>query len=259
MSRSSNEFMPFYPFIAGFLDRLLAMTEERPQRTSLGSYKSIPDSILCMGLLMLLKLPVCSQLLSSPRRVCYDRPERFRQECSSKNYTTPTTSIQQTRPRSRVILTLSAPHVDVDTQESVVVLRVLVSSAVRLVIFSETARRTRRVVVGLCDKKPDASGRVFAQTQGQGCNATGYNSGQLFPNFKNGLSRALRGIPPIRDCEFNIELFQEQKANLRLLTAGSIELKELRISSKSCWARVSYRKCIAWACTSFVRQERDGA
>ncbi|GKB92777.1 zinc finger, CCHC-type, retrotransposon gag domain protein, partial [Tanacetum coccineum] len=42
----------------------------------------------------------------------------------------------------RVILTLFATHVDVDTQESVVVLLVLASNVARLVIFSGTARRT---------------------------------------------------------------------------------------------------------------------
>ncbi|GJT44520.1 zinc finger, CCHC-type, retrotransposon gag domain protein [Tanacetum coccineum] len=42
----------------------------------------------------------------------------------------------------RVILTLCATHMDVDTQESVVVLLVLALNVVRLVIFSGTARRT---------------------------------------------------------------------------------------------------------------------
>ncbi|GKD96950.1 putative reverse transcriptase domain-containing protein, partial [Tanacetum coccineum] len=41
-----------------------------------------------------------------------------------------------------VILTLFVPRVDVDTQESVVVLLVLASNAARLVIFSGIARRT---------------------------------------------------------------------------------------------------------------------
>ncbi|GJT49773.1 reverse transcriptase [Tanacetum coccineum] len=55
----------------------------------------------------------------------------------------------------RVILTLFATHVDVDTQESVVVLLVLASNVARLVIFSGTARRN----IGSCrlvsaDKEP---------------------------------------------------------------------------------------------------------
>ncbi|GKA70842.1 hypothetical protein Tco_0776981 [Tanacetum coccineum] len=49
----------------------------------------------------------------------------------------------------RVILTLFVPRVDVDTQESVVVLLVLASNAARLVIFSGIARRT----LGQCLKK----------------------------------------------------------------------------------------------------------
>ncbi|GJX08497.1 hypothetical protein Tco_0196429 [Tanacetum coccineum] len=42
----------------------------------------------------------------------------------------------------RVILTLFVPRMDVDTQESVVMLLVLASNAARLVIFSGIARRT---------------------------------------------------------------------------------------------------------------------
>ncbi|GKA02767.1 putative reverse transcriptase domain-containing protein [Tanacetum coccineum] len=81
----------------------------------------------------------------------------------------------------RVILTLFATHVDVDTQESVVVLLVLVSNAARLAIFSGTARRTLVLVPsGHRDKKPDASGRVFALTQDQAANTSGTITGALF-------------------------------------------------------------------------------
>ncbi|GKD65503.1 hypothetical protein Tco_1307611, partial [Tanacetum coccineum] len=74
----------------------------------------------------------------------------------------------------RVILTLFATYVDVDIQESVVVLLVLASNVARLVIFSETARRTLVLVrLSHADKKPDASGRVFALTQDQAANTSG--------------------------------------------------------------------------------------
>ncbi|GJW10031.1 putative nucleotidyltransferase, ribonuclease H [Tanacetum coccineum] len=52
----------------------------------------------------------------------------------------------------RVILTLFATHVDVDTQESVVVLLVLASNVARLVIFSGTARRTLVLVRRVCER-----------------------------------------------------------------------------------------------------------
>nr|GFC14719.1 reverse transcriptase domain-containing protein [Tanacetum cinerariifolium] len=81
---------------------------------------------------------------------------------------------------------------DVDTKESVVELQVLVSSVVKLAIYRKIARRTplRAHLVrltksqkdckkntttstsGQVDKKPGASGRVFAITEGQVANTS---------------------------------------------------------------------------------------
>ncbi|GJZ60963.1 putative reverse transcriptase domain-containing protein [Tanacetum coccineum] len=79
----------------------------------------------------------------------------------------------------RVILTLFATHVDVDTQESVVVLLVLASNVARLVIFTDK-KNIGASSSGHADKKPDASGRVFALTQDQAANTSGTITGALF-------------------------------------------------------------------------------
>ncbi|GJS54166.1 putative nucleotidyltransferase, ribonuclease H [Tanacetum coccineum] len=77
---------------------------------------------------------------------------------------------------------------------------------------------------GYADKKPDASGRVFALTQDQAANATGFlanihdttsdvssiHDQPIVSEFQDVFPEELPGIPPIRDVEFNIESFQEQ-------------------------------------------------
>ncbi|GJU78894.1 putative reverse transcriptase domain-containing protein [Tanacetum coccineum] len=102
---------------------------------------------------------------------------------------------------------------------------------------------------GHADKKPDASGRVFALTQDQAANTSvhhwfsGYHFMTRFDvssihdqpivsEFQDVFPEELPGIPPIRDVEFNIELIPGaepiSKAPYRM---APIELKELKISS----------------------------
>nr|GFC14859.1 putative reverse transcriptase domain, aspartic peptidase domain protein [Tanacetum cinerariifolium] len=64
----------------------------------------------------------------------------------------------------RATPTWSALRVDADTQESVVELLVPASSVVKLAIYRRITRRTP-LRVHLADKKPGASGRVFAITE----------------------------------------------------------------------------------------------
>ncbi|GJS50467.1 putative reverse transcriptase domain-containing protein [Tanacetum coccineum] len=109
---------------------------------------------------------------------------------------------------------------------------------------------------GHADKKPDASGHVFALTQDQAANTSGTITGALFlsdsasvfwlhqtrtsdvssihdqpivSEFQDVFPEELPGIPPIRDVEFNIELIPGaepiSKAPYRM---APIELKELK-------------------------------
>ncbi|GJR08091.1 putative nucleotidyltransferase, ribonuclease H [Tanacetum coccineum] len=140
----------------------------------------------------------------------------------------------------RVILTLFAPHVDVDTQESVVVLLVLASNVARLVIFSGTARRTLVLVrLVMAARSPDSSGRVFVTYSGTGRHNFSTITGAylkirndrapIVSEFQDVFPEELPGIPPIRDVEFNIELIPGaepiSKAPYRM---APIELKELK-------------------------------
>ncbi|GKE37219.1 hypothetical protein Tco_1460624 [Tanacetum coccineum] len=113
----------------------------------------------------------------------------------------------------RVILTLFATHVDVDTQEN-----------------------TGASSSGHADKKPDASGHVFALTQDQAANTSDHfrfkstyltiawlegflatihdttsdvssiHDQPIVSEFQDVFPEELPGIPPIHDVEFNIEL-----------------------------------------------------
>nr|GFD18672.1 hypothetical protein [Tanacetum cinerariifolium] len=67
---------------------------------------------------------------------------------------------------------------------------------------------------GQADKKPGASGRVFAITEDH---ATKTSADRL--RVSRCISNELPGIPPVREVEFNIELIPGQNPSQRLLTA----------------------------------------
>nr|GFD04961.1 putative reverse transcriptase domain-containing protein [Tanacetum cinerariifolium] len=73
-------------------------------------------------------------------------------------------------------LTQFALRVDADTQESVVELLVLASNVVKLAICRKIARRTPLQT----DKKPGASGRVFAITEDHATKTSSTITGTLF-------------------------------------------------------------------------------
>ncbi|GKA63512.1 hypothetical protein Tco_0763118 [Tanacetum coccineum] len=93
---------------------------------------------------------------------------------------------QQSRVFPESCTLLFMPNVVVETQESVVMLPEIASSAARLATSSKMARRTlRQVHLVTLTRKPDISGRVFAITQNQTTN----------------ISEELPGISSIRDVE----------------------------------------------------------
>ncbi|GJV00199.1 retrotransposon protein, putative, ty3-gypsy subclass [Tanacetum coccineum] len=109
---------------------------------------------------------------------------------------------------------------------------------------------------GHADKKPDASGRVFALTQDQAANTSGFlatihdttsdvssiHDQPIVSEFQDVFPEELPGIPPIRDVEFNIELIPGaepiSKAPYRM---APIELKELKDQLQICW-RASFTR-----------------
>ncbi|GJY71295.1 hypothetical protein Tco_0474998 [Tanacetum coccineum] len=102
---------------------------------------------------------------------------------------------QQSRVFPESCTLLFMPNVVVETQESVVMLPEIASSAARLATSSKMARRTlRQVHLVTLTRKPDISGCVFAITQNQTTNIS-----DVFPE-------ELPGISSIRDVEYDIEL-----------------------------------------------------
>ncbi|GJZ71985.1 hypothetical protein Tco_0635836 [Tanacetum coccineum] len=85
---------------------------------------------------------------------------------------------QQSRVFPESCTLLFMPNVVVETQESVVMLPEIASSAARLATFSKMARRTlRQVPLVTLTRKPDISGRVFAISQNQTTNISEELSG----------------------------------------------------------------------------------
>ncbi|GJR28960.1 retrotransposon protein, putative, ty3-gypsy subclass [Tanacetum coccineum] len=140
----------------------------------------------------------------------------------------------------------------------------------------EIAERTRGALfVGYADKKPDASGRVFALTQDQAANATGFlanihdttsdvspiHDQPIVSEFQDVFPEELPGIPPIRDVEFNIELIPGaepiSKAPYRM---APIELKELKDQLQELLERGFIRPSVSpWGAPVLFVKKKDGS
>nr|GFC98538.1 uncharacterized protein [Tanacetum cinerariifolium] len=93
-------------------------------------------------------------------------------------------------------------------------------------------KNTSTSTSGQMDRKPGASGRVFAITEGQATNTSEVPSIHDQPivlEFLDVFPDELPGIPPIREVKFNIELVPGaepiSKAPYRM---APVELKELK-------------------------------
>ncbi|GKA12446.1 putative reverse transcriptase domain-containing protein [Tanacetum coccineum] len=117
---------------------------------------------------------------------------------------------------------------------------------------------------GHADKKPDASGRVFALTQDQAANATDVSSihdQPIVSEFQDVFPEELPGIPPIRDVEFNIELIPGaepiSKAPYRM---APIELKELKDQLQELLERGFIRPSVSpWGAPVLFVKKKDGS
>ncbi|GJT45648.1 putative reverse transcriptase domain-containing protein [Tanacetum coccineum] len=126
------------------------------------------------------------------------RDQRNRVSKQSHQYTN--SGSQQSGYPSEGLLTLFTTHyVDVDSQESH-----------RLLCTSSS---------GHADKKPDASGRVFALTQDQAANTSVVPSLPIVSEFLDVFPRKNFRLPPIRDVVFNIEHFSRCETISKLLIA----------------------------------------
>ncbi|GJU95187.1 retrotransposon protein, putative, ty3-gypsy subclass [Tanacetum coccineum] len=120
---------------------------------------------------------------------------------------------------------------------------------------------------GHADKKPDASGRVFALTKGflryihdTTSDVSSIHDQPIVSEFQDVFPEELPGIPPIRDVEFNIELIPGaepiSKAPYRM---APIELKELKDQLQELLERGFFAECIAIGVYSSVCQEEGRA
>ncbi|GJT13955.1 putative reverse transcriptase domain-containing protein [Tanacetum coccineum] len=306
-SFKERSFLTFPPPSGLFLDSMLASAEEQAKIFRRGCFhKSILDHVMCIQFTDVAQVADAARNLEILRdRDDYDRSERSdKRHKSGDRYQSATQQnklsespdqkmtsgltvramwefgADATKNRVhvsrsiiesalRVILTLFAPHVDVDTQESVVVRVVLVYKCGQAWPSLGDCRRTLVArVVWSADKKPGRSGRVFELTQirppyfrdlplqfddkirsvnalpldmcefdiilgidwlaAHRATIDCHSRHPIVSGFQGRISEELRGIPPIRDVEFNIELIPGSepisKAPYRM---APIELKEL--------------------------------
>ncbi|GJR91743.1 putative reverse transcriptase domain-containing protein [Tanacetum coccineum] len=137
---------------------------------------------------------------------------------------------------------------------------------------------------GHADKKPDASGRVFALTQDQAANTSArtllshgcegflatihdttsdvssIHDQPIVSEFQDVFPEELPGIPPIRDVEFNIELIPGaepiSKAPYRM---APIELKELKDQLQELLERGFIRPSVSpWGAPVLFVKKKDG-
>ncbi|GJU97567.1 retrotransposon protein, putative, ty3-gypsy subclass [Tanacetum coccineum] len=133
-------------------------------------------------------------------------PATSRNRVSAVPRALPTLVPSKTRHHPRVILTLSAPHVDVEPRESVVVM-------LRHVLYYLTG--CEGFLANINDTTSDVSYLFMIS--------------HIVLNFQEVISRKLQGIPPIRVVEFNMSLFQEQSQSQGFLIAWTPNwLKEFK-------------------------------
>ncbi|GJS54850.1 putative nucleotidyltransferase, ribonuclease H [Tanacetum coccineum] len=147
----------------------------------------------------------------------------------------------KTRRLSRVLYFPVAPHCDVDTQVSVVVLRVLVLVAVQAGLSSERLQRTRVLLVRLVmlTRSLDAiRPRLCADSGPRLLTDYWYITGNCF-RVQDRISRRTSRNSTIRDVEFNIEAYSGAEPISKLLSHASDELKELKdqFAMELCGAR----------------------
>nr|GFC17860.1 putative reverse transcriptase domain, aspartic peptidase domain protein [Tanacetum cinerariifolium] len=112
-------------------------------------------------------------------------------------------------------------------------------------------KNTTTSTAGQADKKPGASGRVFAITEGQAANTSEFPD--VFPD-------ELPGIPPVREVEFNIELIPGaepiSKAPYRM---DPVELTELKDQLHKLLERGFIRPSVSpWGAPVLFVKKKDG-
>ncbi|GJX66809.1 putative reverse transcriptase domain-containing protein [Tanacetum coccineum] len=295
-SENSTEYMQRFLRLAGFLGQAAGTAEEQAKNFRWGLHKSILDHVMCIQFTDVAQVADAARNLEILRdRDDYDRSERSDKrvvvETTSSNNTTTTlvTTIRNsgagTRTKGtevpsspgyplRVILTLFATHVDVDTQESVVVLLVLASNVARwsssgdykktlVLVRRSCGHEARRIRPCLCTYS--GSGRQYFRFSGfimtTTSDVSSIHDQPIVSEFQDVFPEELPGIPPIRDVEFNIELIPGaepiSKAPYRM---APIELKELKDQLQELLERGFIRPSVSpWGAPVLFVKKKDGS
>nr|GFB90429.1 zinc finger, CCHC-type, retrotransposon Gag domain protein [Tanacetum cinerariifolium] len=196
-TETSTKFMQRFLRLAGFLGAAAGIEEEQAKNFQWGLRRSTLNHLMCMSYTDVAEVANAArnyEILYERDDDDTERPDK--RKGGSDNHRSNNNNYSGSNNRNS------------DTQESVVELLVLVSSVVKLAIYRRIARRTPlRITPGQADKKPGASGRVFAITEDHATKTS-----DVFPD-------ELPGIPPVREVELISSLFRGQNPSPRLLAA----------------------------------------
>ncbi|GJV90442.1 putative nucleotidyltransferase, ribonuclease H [Tanacetum coccineum] len=316
-SENSTEYMQRFLRLAGFLGQAAGTAEEQAKNFRWGLHKSILDHVMCIQFTDVAQVADAARNLEILRdRDDYDRSERSdKRHKSGDRYQSAT---QQNNYRGHDqkndrqgsdrqggggILVLDATKgtevsnpTDLPTRNPGECRRAA-GTCFKCGQAGHLQRDCKKNIgassSGHADKKPDASGRVFALTQDQAANTSGTITGALFifgravfVLFDTGATHSvistkfascftmtpilldhdvfpeeLPGIPPIRDVEFNIELIPGaepiSKAPYRM---APIELKELKDQLQELLERGFIRPSVSpWGAPVLFVKKKDGS
>ncbi|GJU83733.1 putative reverse transcriptase domain-containing protein [Tanacetum coccineum] len=165
-SENSTEYMQRFLRLAGFLGQAAGTAEEQAKNFRWGLHKSILDHVMCIQFTDVAQVADAARNLEILRdRDDYDRSERSQQSrVPSEGYTHPVCNTcgrrhlgECRRAAGTCFKCGQAGHLQRDCKKN-----------------------TGASSSGHADKKPDASGRVFALTQDQAANTSGTITGALF-------------------------------------------------------------------------------
>ncbi|GJY51617.1 retrotransposon protein, putative, ty3-gypsy subclass [Tanacetum coccineum] len=245
-SENSTEYMQRFLRLAGFLGQAAGTAEEQAKNFRWGLHKSILDHVMCIQFTDVAQVADAARNLEILRdRDDYDSRTSGQEEfwcwTRPKEQGSAIPPIYPRVPSSpgyplRVILTLFAPHVDVDTQESVVVLLVLASNGGQAGHLQRDCKKNIGASSsGHADKKPDASGRVFALTQDQAANTSVW----------------LAAHRAMLDCQFPACYIRQYSCS-RFIYHGSLPGKSMKIISA-----LKARTLLSHGCEGFLATIHD--
>ncbi|GJU77919.1 zinc finger, CCHC-type, retrotransposon gag domain protein [Tanacetum coccineum] len=228
-SENSTEYMQRFLRLAGFLGQAAGTAEEQAKNFRWGLHKSILDHVMCIQFTDVAQVADAARNLEILRdRDDYDRSERSDKRAvvdmnltsrhGNRNSGTDAGDSKGNRGSASSsspgylsegynspCLRIETGNVELEHGECRRAAGTCFKCGQAGHLQRDCRKNTGASSSGHADKKPDASGHVFALTQYQAANILATIL-PIVSEFQDVFPDELPGIPPIRDVEFNIEL-----------------------------------------------------